>query len=90
MKLKNCKIVVVSGNKYHISAPHGVAVGNVCINRCLEEKSIWHETAHLFGVSDHYDENTHETICGDEKCFMRWNALNGDHFCEKALSEIAF
>jgi len=88
---EDCKIVIISGEKYYISAPYGVACESVCVNRCLEKYSIWHETAHLFDVDDHYDPDidSYPTICGDEKCFMQWNSLRGEHFCSKAISEIS-
>ncbi|MEK7524211.1 MAG: hypothetical protein AAB588_04255 [Patescibacteria group bacterium] len=85
---KDSKFVIISGTKYHIPFPYGVASGNVCINCCLEKYSIWHETAHLFGASDHYDEVNHSNTCGDQKCFMQWDSLKGRHFCKKAISEI--
>lgn len=58
---KNSKIVVVRDYKYRTFNPYGDAIcgGNICINRSLKKYSIWHETAHLFGASNHYYKNSH-------------------------------
>lgn len=79
-----------------LEAPYGVALntvfeGGICLNANINRKSIWHETAHLLGAKDHYDENNKQqsincTMPGN--CFMQWNSLNGDCFCLQSLREI--
>lgn len=88
--------IIITGRRYRLEAPFGVALntifeGGICLNANIEKKSIWHETVHLLGAKDHYDEkNTHlSRNCADPaNCLMRWNALNGHHFCKNTIMEI--
>jgi hypothetical protein len=62
-----------------------------CMNKNMAQKSIWHETAHVLGANDHYDENTKLplSICTEShKCFMQWDAVKGSCFCSKSIEEI--
>lgn len=33
---------------------------------------LWHETMHLLGASDHYDNRTLATTCGEPGCLMQY------------------
>jgi|GEM_PF-4466471 len=95
------KSIVVVGNKYDLGqGRYGVAHrgGVLCINKFLEKKSIWHETAHLLGADDHYCEDEHEKVikrCGDygkkkKVCLMQWDSLKGADFCIESLKDIKY
>lgn len=50
--------------------------------------SIWHESLHIFGVSDGYDEETKETLPGCEDCWMQYKSTKGRGLCEKHFNEL--
>lgn len=88
--------IILTGNIYKLEWPYGVSTdynekGNICIIRNVSKMSIWHETAHLLGAHDHYDNNQKpKKECKDpENCLMGWNKLQGN-FCDKSLEEMKY
>lgn len=85
--------ILLTGKRYDLEFPYGVATmgGKFCLNRNVERLSIWHETAHLLGANDHYDEQ-HQPIreCTLKgKCIMQWNSTLGYDFCSLAIEEMS-
>jgi len=65
--------------------------GEFCLNRNVERLSIWHETAHLLGADDHYDEQ-HQPIreCTLKgRCIMQWISTLDHDFCSFAIKQMS-
>ena len=85
--------ILLTGQRYDLDFPYGVATvgGGFCLNRNVEKLSIWHETAHLLGVDDHYDDQ-HQPIqeCTlKHRCIMQWISTLGSDFCSHAIEEMS-
>jgi len=88
--------IIITGNHYQLEAPYGVALGSIfeggiCINCNTQKNSLWHETAHLLGADDHYNEtkNYQSKGCSDPRnCLMQWDSLKGSIFCSNVLSQL--
>lgn len=85
--------ILLTGQRYDLDFPYGVATvgGEFCLNRNVERLSIWHETVHLLGADDHYDEQ-HQPIreCTLKgRCIMQWISTLGHDFCSFAIKQMS-
>lgn len=74
---------------------HGIAEfgGTLCLLVRDYRNILWHETAHLFGADDHYDEKNRTATPKCEAanlCIMQWDPGHNEHcrFCDQSITEV--
>ena len=79
--------IIIIGDMKTINL-YGDAKGICAVITNDNPKNIWHETAHVFGANDHYEEDKSPSLyCTSNNCLMRYDNLDGE-LCDASIEEV--